>query len=284
VTATARVTVRQRARQAAKVTVEERFRVPGKGHPLGRARVTRSAKAEAAARATARGEGRVRARARAAGATHSKALARARSRAKEAARAKARSIAHAHAVHNAKVKAKTRARAVARRRATAHARAAATRRAKRVARWRAIDIHDPTTWVRYAPGDYTPPGGPRFNDPYAGRLKRRALLRHVIKSIRSSPGYARPIDPKTHRRVHCPGNPKYYPSSIRIAVYSIADGAFARAIQAANHRCVSVQVLMNSHLTVVTSHSWGRIVRALGLRKKHPRHPQRSFARRCSNG
>jgi PLD-like domain len=281
---TARATVRQRARQAAKVTVERRYRVPGKGHPLGRARVTRSATAKAAARATARGKGRARAHARAAGPTRAKALALARSRARHAARVRARAIAHSHAVHDARLEAKLKARKVARRRAAAHARALATRRAKRVARWRAIDIHDPTTWVRYAPAHYTPPGGPKFNNPYAGKTKQRTLLRHVVNAIKSSPGYARPVDPRTHRRAACPGNPKYYPSTIRIAVYSIADGSFAHAIQAADRRCVSVQVLMNSHLTVVTSHSWGRIVRSLGLRKKHPRHPQRSFAHRCSNG
>jgi hypothetical protein len=70
---------------------------------------------------------------------------------------------------------------------------------------------------------------------------------------------------------------------IRIATYSIADGRFARALQAANRRCVSVQVLMNSHLTAVTSPSYGRIQRALGKRRKHVVH-QRSFAHRCSNG
>jgi len=279
-----RVTVAQRARQAATVTVERRYRVPGKGHPLGHARVTRSAIAKATARATARAEAHATARARAAGPTRAKAVALARTRARQAARAGARAIARPHAVHDARVEARAKARAAAKKRAAAQARAVATRRAERLARWRAIDIHDPTTWVRYAPLHYTPPPGPKFNNPYAGKKKQRALLRHVIKSIKSSPGYARPIDPKTHRRVGCPGNPKYYPSTIRIAVYSIADGKFAHAIQAANRRCVSVQVLMNSHLTVVTSHSWGRIVRSLGLRKRHSRHPQRSFAHRCSNG
>ena len=86
------------------------------------------------------------------------------------------------------------------------------------------------------------------------------------------------------RDLRCPTNPKYYPSEIKIAVYSIADKRFADALVAAKKRCVSVQVLMNSHLTVTTSHSWGRIFRSLGRRKKHHWHKQRNFAHRCTNG
>ena len=142
---------------------------------------------------------------------------------------------------------------------------------------------DPKTWIRYAPDHYTPPSGPKFNNPYAGRAKRRALLTHVIRSIDSSPGYRRPLDKKTHRPVPCPSRPRDYPSVIRIAVYSVVDQEFADAIVAAQRRCVSVKILMNSHLSTTTSQSWADIVRALGLRGEHYRH-RRSFAQRCSNG
>ena len=151
------------------------------------------------------------------------------------------------------------------------------------ARLSRVNPRDPSTWIHYAPGHYTPPGGPLFNNPYGSRARQRALLTHVIRSIDSSPGYRRPLDRRTGRPRPCPSNPRFYPSAIRIAVYSVADRGFARALVAANRRCVSVQILMNSHLTVVTSPSWGRIVRALGRRGKGYRH-KRSFTHRCSNG
>ena len=159
-------------------------------------------------------------------------------------------------------------------------RRAAKRRAARLAR---VKPNDPSTWIRYAPDHYTPPAGAKFNNPYAGRKKRRALLTHVIRSIDSSPGYRRPLDKKTHRPVPCPSKPRYYPSAIRIAVYSVVDREFADAIVAAQQRCVSVKILMNSHLSATTSHPWAIIVGALGVRGDHYRH-RRSFARRCSNG
>jgi phosphatidylserine/phosphatidylglycerophosphate/cardiolipin synthase-like enzyme len=81
----------------------------------------------------------------------------------------------------------------------------------------------------------------------------------------------------------CPTLASQAPSEIKIAVYSIADRAFARALVAAQHRCVSVQVLMNSHLTAITSPSYGMVQRALGARGKDFA-TRRSFAHRCSNG
>ena len=143
--------------------------------------------------------------------------------------------------------------------------------------------NDPKTWIRFSPDHYTPPAGAKFNNPYASRRKQRALLTHVIRTINSSPGYRRPLDKKTHRRKACPTRPREYPSSIRIAVYSVVDQDFADAIVAAQRRCVSIRILMNSHLSTTTSQSWADIVRALGVRGDHYRH-RRSFARRCSNG
>jgi phosphatidylserine/phosphatidylglycerophosphate/cardiolipin synthase-like enzyme len=109
------------------------------------------------------------------------------------------------------------------------------------------------------------------------------LVEHVIATINASPGYRRPLDRGTGKPKPCPTEPALFPSTIKIAVYSIADQRFARALVAAHRRCVSVQVLMNSHLTAVTSPSYGRILAALGQRGGSFR-TKRSFARRCTNG
>jgi phosphatidylserine/phosphatidylglycerophosphate/cardiolipin synthase-like enzyme len=151
------------------------------------------------------------------------------------------------------------------------------------ARWARVNPRKPRTWIRYAPRHHRPPTGPRFNDPYGSHDERRALVTQVIRAINSSPGYLVPRDRRTHRLKRCPTNPALYPSEIKIAVYSVADRGFADALVAAHRRCVSVQVLMNSHLTAVTSPSWGTVVRALGERGTDDRH-RRSFAHRCSNG
>jgi phosphatidylserine/phosphatidylglycerophosphate/cardiolipin synthase-like enzyme len=105
----------------------------------------------------------------------------------------------------------------------------------------------------------------------------------VTDAINASPGYRRPMDPRTHRRVPCPTSAALAPSEIKIAVYSIADRSFAEALVAAERRCVSVQVLMNSHLTAVTSPTYGLVQKALGSRGRHFS-TRRSFAHRCSNG
>jgi hypothetical protein len=143
----------------------------------------------------------------------------------------------------------------------------------------------PSTYKRYAPAHYTPPNGPRFNNPYGSKSERRALLTHVVKTINSVPGYRLPagIDPATGKRVACPTNPAEFPNTIKIALYSIADQSFVDALVAAHKRCVSVKLLMNSHLNVDNSPSWRRLINGLGA-KTHSYANQRSFAYRCSNG
>ena len=71
----------------------------------------------------------------------------------------------------------------------------------------------PATYKRFAPSHYTPPAGPRFNNPYGARSDRRSLLTHVIKTIDSVPGYRLPagIDPATGKKVACPTNPDVLP-------------------------------------------------------------------------
>ncbi len=126
--------------------------------------------------------------------------------------------------------------------------------------------------VKWSPGHYTPPQGPKFNNPFGGPSARRTILSHVIRSIRSVPGY-RIRDPR-----NCPKDPASFPGEIKIALYSIADKAFVDSLVAASRRCVSVQVLMNDHLNVSNSPSWARLVHGIGGNRK-----ARSFAYRCHN-
>lgn len=143
----------------------------------------------------------------------------------------------------------------------------------------------PSTYKKFAPDSYTPPEGPKFNNPYGSQTSRRALLTHVIRAINSSPGYRLPagIDPATGKRAACPTNPKDYPSEIKIALYSIADQSFVDAMINAHKRCVSVKLLMNSHLNVNNSPSWRKLINGIGARGSSYA-DKRSFAFRCSNG
>ena len=291
VRAVSTATVRVRAVRAARHTTHAhavmRFSAvswPGhKGKPVGRA--TQRGRARATSTARAVRSARAEATASAVSRAPTKALAKAH------AYRKARAKAHRHARQKARAHAKAKAIATATKRARAwahgNARKKALAKARHKARWRArlnrIDPHDPSTWIRTVPRHYTPPTGPRFNNPYGDKAKKRTLLRHVIRTIQSSPGYLLTKDPKTHKRLRCPTNPKFAPSEIKIAVYSIYDKRFAKAIVGAHHRCVSVQVLMNSHLTASTSPSWGSIIHTLG-RRHHDWWTQYSFAHRCHNG
>ena len=143
----------------------------------------------------------------------------------------------------------------------------------------------PATYKRFSPSHYTPAGGPKFNNPYGSRPDRRALLTHVIKTIDSVPGYRLPagIDPATGKKVACPTNAADYPNTIRIALYSIADQSFVDSLIDAHKRCVSVKLLMNSHLNVDNSPSWRRLLNGIGERGGNFT-LKRSYAYRCSNG
>ncbi len=128
------------------------------------------------------------------------------------------------------------------------------------------------TRPKFSPGHYTPPAGPKFNNPLGTTSQRRTILSHVIRTIKSVRGY-RIRDPR-----NCPTDPARYPGEIKIALYSIADLSFVDSLVAANRRCVSVQVLMNDHLSAKTSRSWARLWHALGGNRR-----ARSFAYRCHN-
>ncbi|NUR08214.1 MAG: hypothetical protein HOQ45_14550 [Nocardioidaceae bacterium] len=146
--------------------------------------------------------------------------------------------------------------------------------------------------LKYYPHHYVPASGPKFNNPYGGAGERRRILHHVIETINSTPGYRlrnangkRIISPITHRPVVCPSNPRLFPAQIKIALYSIADKAFTDALIRAHRRCVSVKILMNSHLNADTSPSWRRLINALGTRPAPSKYEsRRSFAYRCSHG
>jgi hypothetical protein len=145
----------------------------------------------------------------------------------------------------------------------------------------AVDPLNPRTWRRTAPGSYTPGSGPTFNNPYGTQASKRRILTMMVRAINSVPGYARPKDPVTGNLLPCPerNHPEWYPATIKISLYSIADRGFVDSLIAADRRCVSVQLLMNNHLDENTSPSWGRLLHAIGNDRS-----QRSWTRRCIGG
>jgi len=131
----------------------------------------------------------------------------------------------------------------------------------------------------YAPTRYSPPGGARFNTPIGNRAAQRRNLTHVIRTINAMPGYKQGT-----QGAPCPANPAQWPGRIRISFYSMVDGAFANAARAASQRCISVQLLMNNHLTAATDYSWGQLEKSLGTAVYSGGRDGRSFAHRCSFG
>jgi hypothetical protein len=130
----------------------------------------------------------------------------------------------------------------------------------------------------YAPAHYSPPVGASFNRPLAKRYQRTNLTK-MISTIKSMPGYQEAIPSQ------CPNSGNLVPSTIRISAYSITDGSVARALVAADKRCVSVQVLMNNHLSAATDPAWKLLQDELGGRVFYASgRAQRSFAHRCSYG
>jgi len=128
-----------------------------------------------------------------------------------------------------------------------------------------------------APASYVPATGASFNNPLGDRAQRRANLDRVIKTINSMPGYAEPAADPT---APCPSDTSpLVPSTIKITAYSMTDLTFARAMAAADSRCVRTQMLMNNHLTVDNDPAWRLLQDALGNNRN-----ARSFAIRCSHG
>ena len=144
----------------------------------------------------------------------------------------------------------------------------------------AVNPANPKTWLMTSPSHYTPASGPTFNNPYGNQDARRRIMSRMIRTINSVPGYVRPKD-AAGKLVPCPGSdhPEWYPATIRVSLYSIADRSFVDALIAAHRRCVSVQLLMNNHLDENSSPSWGKLKNAIG---NDP--GARSFTRRCIGG
>ena len=74
-----------------------------------------------------------------------------------------------------------------------------------------------------APDDYTPRGGVTFNNPLAGTDSRRAIIRHLLRTVNSVPGK----------------------QTIRIASWNIRSDELADALIEAHRRGVSVRVVMD---------------------------------------
>jgi hypothetical protein len=124
---------------------------------------------------------------------------------------------------------------------------------------------------------YVPRTGLHFNYPLGNTSSVRRNLTHVIRTIDSMPGYRQPYQTSAPCRSSSV-------SRIRISLYSLTDQPVAKALMAAAKRCVSVQVLMNNHLTSSTDPAWHRLQSGLGARVFSGRVPRPSFAHRCSFG
>jgi hypothetical protein len=149
--------------------------------------------------------------------------------------------------------------------------------------WRVDDCTTVATLCPvFAPGNYNIPGGARFNNPLGRTGERRRNLNHIVAAINSMPGYRVP-DPRL-----CKHDPRLYAGRVRISLYSITSTAVANAMVAAHRRCVSVQILMNNHLSAATSDAIKIMQDEMGtsIRGNVGTTPvdRRSFARRCSYG
>jgi phosphatidylserine/phosphatidylglycerophosphate/cardiolipin synthase-like enzyme len=137
-------------------------------------------------------------------------------------------------------------------------------------RWRVFNA--------YAPASYSPRAGTSFNRPLGSKAQKRGNLAKMIRTISSMPGY------KQAYPGLCPTDPAMYPGTIRVSLYSLTDQNFAKALEAAGRRCLSVQVLMNNHLDRNTDPAWRRLEDAFGTRVFSAGQERRSFAHRCSSG
>jgi PLD-like domain len=132
----------------------------------------------------------------------------------------------------------------------------------------------------YAPGSFVPGTGASFNNPLGSSASRRTNLTRVIRTMNSMPGYKEPAS----NGAPCPSDPDLWPSKIRVSLYSMFDGSFASTAIRASRRCVSVQVLMNNHLSSSNDFAWRNLENALGRKVVVDGVARRSFAHRCNYG
>ncbi len=129
----------------------------------------------------------------------------------------------------------------------------------------------------YAPGKFMPKDGASFNNPVSSSSNGRKNLTRMIRTINAMPGYR-----EGTQGGPCPAPPSTSsPGVIRVSLYSMTDTPFAKAMNKASRRCLSVQILMNDHLTRRTDPAWRRMEDALGTRTKSGGKYRRSFAHRC---
>ena len=129
----------------------------------------------------------------------------------------------------------------------------------------------------YAPGKFMPRDGASFNNPVSSSSNGRKNLTRMIRTINAMPGYR-----EGTQGGPCPAPPSTSsPGVIRVSLYSMTDTPFAKAMNKASRRCLSVQILMNDHLTRRTDPAWRRMEDALGTRTKSGGKYRRSFAHRC---
>jgi len=131
----------------------------------------------------------------------------------------------------------------------------------------AVRIRQPS----FAPSSFTPARGARFNNPLGTVAAKNNIVSNVVRTIDAVPGY------RVGSRAQCPSDRSLFPAEIKISLYSVASTGFADALVRADRRCVSVQLLMNNHLNATTSHSWGKILHAVGNHRS-----ARSFTWRCA--
>jgi hypothetical protein len=129
----------------------------------------------------------------------------------------------------------------------------------------------------YRPGSFMPHDGASFNNPVGSRRAGRANLTRMIKTINAMPGYRQGLKGGACPK---PGS-GFVPGNIRVSLYSMVDTTFAKAMNAASKRCLSVQILMNNHLNRKTDSAWRRMEDALGYKTKSHGTFRRSFAHRC---
>ena len=141
------------------------------------------------------------------------------------------------------------------------------------ARFGSSDVYRWRMFSLFAPDRYSPPGGARFNNPLGDRQANRTNLLHVIRTINSMPGY-REAYPGL-----CPTSVADSLGTIRMSLYSLTDGPVAKALVRASKRCISVQVLMNNHLSAATDPAWSLLEKGLGTDTSG-----RNFAHLCSFG
>ncbi|GEP36317.1 hypothetical protein NSZ01_40850 [Nocardioides szechwanensis] len=112
-----------------------------------------------------------------------------------------------------------------------------------------------------APDKYTPPAGPKFNNPLAGKEARGRIRRHLLRTINSVPGR----------------------EQIRIASWNVKSTDIQNALIRAHERGVSVRVIIDRGNAGPAKPNPGfdRMARKLGEGQKSRMPSQKSFTRKC---